>query len=231
MKYKWWFILLLFCFHQSANAYNRPERLLLVTHEWFPYQFQENGEIKGEAIKKIKCILKTMKQPYQLTMTSWSQAQALTEIGTQHGLFLVSENKKDNEYAVFSNRISTDDWSWFSLSDLSEVNKPKFRSSVEVTAKFGSDAWFWLQKKGYRVTKKPRTASDMLALMLNGEASVLLGNTSEINDAIKKMEITYRAISQVKAQSQPLGVYFAKNFVKRYPLFLTKFNQSIKSCQ
>lgn len=31
---------------ESALAFNRPERLLLATQEWFPYQYQEKGEMK-----------------------------------------------------------------------------------------------------------------------------------------------------------------------------------------
>ena len=56
---------------QPALAYQRPERLLLATQEWFPYQYQENEEMKGPGIERVKCVMRVMDQPYQLTMTKW----------------------------------------------------------------------------------------------------------------------------------------------------------------
>lgn len=216
---------------QGALAYNSPERLLLTTQEWYPYQYTEEGVIKGSGIDKIKCILREMKQPYQLMMTDWDRAQLLTEVGTQNGFFLASQNDKRDEYAFFSAPISEQNWSWFSLSDLNDTESVMFKSNVEVTALFGSNSWFWLQKQGYQVNKNPRSAKAMLELMINGEVTAVLGNEAVIEDTIKEMGISYRAISKLRAKSQPLGVYFSKAFVKKYPLFLNKFNNAIKSCQ
>ncbi|WP_064609344.1 transporter substrate-binding domain-containing protein [Photobacterium sp. J15] len=215
----------------SALADNRPERLLLATQEWFPYQYQENGEMKGSGIEKIKCVLKVMEQPYQLTMTRWDRAQLLTEVGTQHGFFLASHNVKRDEYAVYSFPVSEQNWSWFSLSGLTDVNSKMFKRQIEVAALFGSNKWFWLHKNGYRVTKNPRSPKAMLELMLNGEVGAILGNDAVIEETIKKMGISYRAISKTRVQSQPLGVYFSKAFVEKYPQFLAEFNRASKQCK
>lgn len=233
MKNSGWLLLILMSgVGQSAPAsYNRPERLLLATQQLYPYQYVENEVIKGFGIEKLKCILRRMEQPYQLTMINWDRAQLLTEVGTQNGFFLASQNDKRDEYAVMSAAIGEQNWSWFSLSDLAEVNTPMFKSNVEVTALFGSNSWYWLQKEGYQVIKNPRSPKAMLNLMINGDVSVILGNELVIDETIKEMGISYRAIFKVRAKSQPLGVYFSKAFIKKYPLFLTNFNDAIKPCE
>ncbi|WP_440889349.1 substrate-binding periplasmic protein [Vibrio sp. WZ-1] len=216
---------------QPALAYQRPERLLLATQEWFPYQYQENGEMKGPGIERVKCVMRVMDQPYQLTMTKWDRAQLMTEVGSQHGFFLASRNSKRDEYADYSAPLDQQNWSWFSLSDSTELDNAMFKSQVEVAALFGSNKWFWLQKNGYRVSKKPRTPKALIELMLNGEVGAVLGNDAVIDETIKKMGISYRAISRTRVKSNPLGVYFSKAFTKKYPNFLNEFNDAVSQCR
>ena len=231
MKHKYWFLMMVFCFNQNVNANPSPERLHLITQEWFPYQFQKKGVIQGSGIEKLKCILKSMKQPYLFSMNQWNEAKNLLDQGSHHGFFLSQRNEKIDKYAVFSAPIIEEDWAWFSFSDLLDVSSLKFKSNTEITAIFGSKSWFWLIENGYRVSKKPRTVSAMLDLMIGGDARIIFGNEKLINEEIKKMELTYQVVSKVKAKSNPLGVYFSKNFIKKYPQFLTKFNNTIKSCK
>ncbi|EHY1015699.1 transporter substrate-binding domain-containing protein [Vibrio vulnificus] len=224
-------IFLLSTISPSALAYNHPERLLLATQEWFPYQYQENGAMKGLGIERLKCVMKVMDQPYQITMTKWDRAQIMTEVGSQHGFFLASRNSKRDEYADYSVPVEQQNWSWFSLSDSTELDSAMFKSQVEVAALFGSNQWFWLQQNGYRVNKKPRATKALIELMLNGEVGAVLGNDAVINETIKKMGISYRAISQTRIKSDPLGVYFSKAFTKKYPNFLNEFNEAVYQCR
>ena len=214
-----------------VSAAQRPERLLLTTHEWYPFQYSTDGEMKGRSIEKIKCMLKVMKQPYQLTMTQWDKAQLLVEAGTQNGFFLASKNDARDRYADFSAPIIEQKWSWFSLSDSIGVNQMAFKQQVEVAALFGSNKWFWLQKQGYLATKKPRSAKAMVELLISGEVGAILGNDEVIEQTIKKMGLGDRAISKTLVEKTLLGVYFSKNFTKKYPNFLSEFNQSGSHCE
>ncbi|KAA8675688.1 transporter substrate-binding domain-containing protein [Vibrio gigantis] len=224
-------VVMLTVLSQSALAYQRPERLLLATQEWFPYQYQENGQMKGPGIERVKCVMRVIDQPYQLTMTKWDRAQLMTEVGSQHGFFLASRNSKRDEYADYSVPLDQQNWSWFSLSDSTELDNAMFKSQVEVAALFGSNKWFWLQKNGYRVSKKPRTPKALIELMLNGEVGAVLGNDAVIDETIKKMGISYRAISRTRVKSNPLWVYFSKAFTKKYPNFLNEFNEAVSQCR
>jgi len=208
-----------------------PERLLLATQEWKPYQYQENGQMKGPGIDKLKCIMSVMKQPYQLTMTDWDRAQLLVEVGEQHGFFLASSNKARDKYADYSAPLMTQAWSWFSLSESIDLENEMFKAEIPVTALFGSNKWFWLHKMGYRVEKKPRRSRTLVELLLAGEVSAVLANNFVMEEAIKNLGVSHRAITRRVMKKKSLGVYFSKKFTKQYPKFLSDFNQAITSCK
>ncbi|MCJ8349250.1 transporter substrate-binding domain-containing protein [Moritella sp.] len=214
-----------------ARSEIRPERLLLATQMWSPYQYQENGEMKGLGIVKLKCILKVMKQPYQITMTDWDRSQILTEVGELHGLFLASKNDTRDKYAEYSAPLMNQTWSWFSLSDAIDTKSHQFKKEVPVTALFGSNKWLWLQKQGYRVEKKPRRATALIELLLSGEVGAVLANDVVMDNAINQLGISHRAITKTMVNEKPLGVYFSKKFTEKYPLFINEFNQAIVACE
>ncbi|PSW05693.1 substrate-binding periplasmic protein [Photobacterium lipolyticum] len=209
----------------------RPERLLLATQEWRPYQYQENGQMKGPGIEKLKCIMRVMQQPYQLTMTDWDRAQILVEVGEQHGFFLASPNSFRSKYADYSASVMSQVWSWFSLSDSIDPQSEMFKDEVVVTAIFGSNKWFWLHKAGYRVEKKPRQSVTLVELLLSGEVGAVLANDFVMEEAIKSLGVSHRAITRKVMKEKPLGVYFSKKFTKQYPLFISEFNQAIAQCE
>lgn len=208
-----------------------PERLLLATQQWRPYQYQEEGEMRGPGVDKIKCVMKGMQQPYQLTMTSWDRAQILTEVGDQHGFFLASRNDIRDKYAQYSAPVMNQAWSWFSLSDSIDTKSTMFKEQITVTALFGSNKWFWLQKQGYRVEKKPRHSGTLVELLLSGEVGAVLANDFVMEEAIKELGVSHRAITKNRIKEKPLGVYFSKKFTKQYPQFLKAFNEAVTQCK
>ncbi|WP_019613341.1 substrate-binding periplasmic protein [Psychromonas ossibalaenae] len=217
----------------SFNVYSeiRPERLLLATQEWRPYQYIADGKMQGPGIEKLKCIMKVLKQPYQITMSDWDKAQISVEIGEQHAFFLASQNAVRDKYADYSSPVMKQVWSWYTLSDSMDTQSDIFKEKVAVTAIFGSNKWLWLHKAGYRVEKKPRRSTTLIELLLAGEVRAVLANDFVMEDAIKTLGVSHRAITRQILKEKPLGAYFSKKFTKQYPLFLSEFNQAITQCE
>lgn len=223
----------LFLLLSSINVYSevRPQRLLLATQEWRPYQYLQDGEMQGPGIEKLKCIMKVLQQPYQITMTDWDRAQISVEVGEQHGFFLASQSSNRDKYADYSLPVMKQVWSWFSLSDSIDTQSEMFKDKVIVTAIFGSNKWFWLHKAGYRVEKKPRQPTTLIELLLAGEVGAVLANDFVMENAIKSLGLRHRAITRQVVKEKPLGAYFSKKFTKQYPLFMSEFNQAITQCE
>ena len=73
-----------------ATSAQAIERLTLATQIWTPYQtVDENGEIGGVAVDRVKCALRRMGQPYEIRVMRWDKAQLMVETGEMHGFSLV----------------------------------------------------------------------------------------------------------------------------------------------
>jgi len=124
----------------SVFAIVGPERLLLTTQEWPPYQTFSSDTIAGLSVTRLKCVLRQMEQPYQLTMTSWESAQLKVQNEQQHGYFVAEQTEQRDKYGVFSQPLIYHHWYWYfsnSLTDVSltNINKLKWK----VSAKFGTN--------------------------------------------------------------------------------------------
>ena len=130
-----------------ARAVDGPERLQLATQDWPPYQTYASGTIAGLAVNRVKCVLRQLAQPYQLTMTSWENAQLRVQSKQIDGLFVAEQTPLRDKYAVFSSPLIYHQWNWYfansvNSTELSKANKLKWK----VAAKFGTNKWFYLHE-------------------------------------------------------------------------------------
>lgn len=219
----------------SATAYSEvkigPPRLLLTTQDWGPYQTFEAGEMGGAALDKVKCVLNKMRQPYQLTMTSWSEAQLRVHTGGQHGFFVATQTKERDSYATLSSPISEQKLTWYfgpgvepNVNELSKLN-------LMFSAKFGSSKWFWLKRNGYNVVKQPRDAKVLLRLLKQREIDIALEDQDVFEQELKQAGLPIDFFQNKLLRIEPMGVYFSNRFLKKYTGFLNKFNANIANCE
>jgi len=208
-----------------------PSRLLLTTQDWAPYQSYENAQMTGLALDKVKCALGKMGQPYQLTMTSWSDAQLRVHSGSQHGFFVATQTTERDEYATLSTPIAQQTLSWYfgpgvepKIDELSKLN-------LNFSAKFGSNKWFWLKRNGFNVVKQPRDAKVLLKLLKQREIDVVLEDELIFKNEINKASLPNDYFNSSVLDTKDMGVYFSNRFLKTYSGFLESFNSAISKCE
>jgi len=224
-------VLILLLVSNLSMASLGPKRLLLTTQEWPPYQTYSSDTIAGLAVTRVKCVLRQLEQPYQLTMTSWENAQLKVQNNEQHGFFVAEQTPLRDKYAVFSKPLINHHWYWYfsnSLSDttLNESNKKQWK----VSAKFGTNKWFHLHNSEYEVVKKPRNVKTLLDMLMHNEVDAVLVDELAMQVELKKKGMLASGFKSKEVATKPLGVYFNKDFVSKYPDFLNEFNQSISDC-
>jgi hypothetical protein len=208
-----------------------PDRLYLTTQEWPPYQTYSSDTIAGLSVNRLKCVLRQLEQPYQLTMTSWKNAQLMVQSEKEHGFFVSEQSHARDQYAVFSAPLIHHQWRWYfsnnlSNIELSDVNKKQW----QVSAKFGSNKWFHLHKEGFNVEKKPRNINTLLDMLMHNEVDAILVDGVAMQIALKEQGLLSNSFRSQLLKNKALGLYFHKNFVEKYPAFLPQFNQTITSC-
>jgi len=204
---------------------------MLTTQDWPPYQEYSQPEMHGLALDKVKCALSKMGQPYQITMTNWSDAQLRVQNGTHHGFFVAAQTEERDEYAKLSNTIAEQKTNWFfgpgvspKLDELSKVN-------LKFSAKFGSNKWFWLKRNGYNVVKQPRDAKVLLKLLKQREIDVALEDELVFLRELKQAALPSDYFNHQQLQTDAMGVYFSLRFLKQYSGFLESFNLAVSKCE
>jgi len=219
----------------SAQAFAQtsigPARLLLTTQEWAPYQEYKHGQMQGLALDKVKCVLGKMGQPYQLTMTSWSDAQLRVHSGAQHGFFVATQTDERDEYATLSAPIAEQKLMWYfgpgvepKIDELSKLN-------LKFSAKFGSNKWFWLKRNGYNVVKQPRDAKVLLKLLKQREIDIALEDDLVFKSELDEAGLPNDFFQYQVLETKPMGVYFSNRFLNKYSGFLSAFNAAVSKCE
>lgn len=224
------FLLFAYIFNNSVQAAG-PERLYLTTQEWPPYQTYSSDTIAGLSVNRLKCVLRQLEQPYQLTMTSWKSAQLMVKNEEQHGLFVAEQSEARDKYAVFSAPLIYHQWRWYFSNNLTNIDLSNDNiKRWQVSAMFGSNKWFYLHQKNFNVEKKPRNINTLLDMLMHNEVDAILVDAFAMQIALKEQGMLNNSFRSQVMATKALGVYFHKNFVSKYPEFLPQFNQTITSC-
>ncbi len=225
-------LLLLTLINNLAFAANTgPSRLLLTTQLWPPYQTHTDGQIDGLATLKAKCALGKMNQPYQITMTGWDRAQLLVQSGKQHGFFVATQNTNRDEYASLSVPLGHLKSSWYFAPGISPNISELSKLSLKVSAKFGSNKWFQLKRQGFNVVKKPRNTKALLKLLKDREINAVLEDELVFRNELHKAGLPNDYFKSQLLETKPMGVYFLKSFLAKYPGFLDQFNNAAQLCE
>ena len=212
--------LITFNFIFSATAYSEvkigPPRLLLTTQDWRPYQTFEAGEMGGTALDKVKCVLSKMQQPYQLTMTTWSEAQLRVHTGEQHGFFIATQTKERDSYATLSSPISEQKMTWYFGPGVEPYVNELTKLNLTFSAKFGSSKWFWLKRNGYNVVKQPRDAKVLLRLLKQREIDIALEDQAVFEQELKRASLPIDFFQSKLLRREPMGIYFSNRFLRKY---------------
>ena len=96
---KFVFVILAFVLMTSLSA---AQTLKLVTLEYPPYEYTENGEVKGMAVDIVKLIFKEMNQPISIEVLPWSKAIKYIEDGERDAIFTAFKNPKRELFADYS---------------------------------------------------------------------------------------------------------------------------------
>lgn len=87
----------------GLSAQARP--LELVTFQYPPYEYEENGEIKGVAVQVVKAVFNRMKQPINITVIPWARALQRIQQGRADAIFTAYRTNARESFADFSNEI------------------------------------------------------------------------------------------------------------------------------
>ena len=147
------------------------------------------------------------------------------------GFFAASQNSYRDSYAVMSTIIAEQKWQWYLLAENPLTPKSKtFKQQAEVGAFIGANMLKWLEKNNYNVASRALNTEILLKMLLKKRLDAILTNNHVTDALIERYKVADKIKSYVN-KNKPLGVYFSKIFLSRYPAFLARFNEEVLECK
>jgi len=86
-----------------SNIY--AQTLKLVTLEYPPYEYSEDGKVKGMAVEVVKLIFKEMNQDISIELLPWARAIKYIEEGSRDAIFTAYKNPVRENFADYSTEV------------------------------------------------------------------------------------------------------------------------------
>ncbi|STR45451.1 substrate-binding periplasmic protein [Iodobacter fluviatilis] len=87
----------------AASAMSAP--LELVTLQYPPYQYEENGQTKGFVVEIVKEVFRRMQQPVNITLMPWTRSIKMIEDGTADAIFTAYKTAEREVFADYSKEV------------------------------------------------------------------------------------------------------------------------------
>lgn len=226
------FYLLLF----SVSFIFAQEKIVLTTHNLSPYGFYKEGEevkviadstFQGPAVELVRDIMKRMNIELEIQVWPWERAQALVIDGLADGFICASQKDSRDNFAVMSEIIADQNWNWYLLEENPlDPNSKSFKEDAIVSGYIGSNMLKYMIENNYRIKGTPNTTENLLSMLLAKRIDAVMANNYVMAELIIKNNVQ-RLIKTYTFMEKPLGVYFSKEFLKKYPNFLNEFNKYV----
>ncbi len=209
------------------------ETVRLTTHNLSPYSYLKNEKLVGKAIEVVECAFKKLDNfEAEFIVVPWKRAQQVVERNKAEGFFAASHNPQRDEYAVLSEIIAEQKWTWYMLSErLIDPTSDTFKQNYVVSSFLGANMQKWLNQQGFKlVNQPPSTNPQLFKLLIHKRVDAILANDQVMNKLIAENNAADK-ISTITNRNKPLGVYFSKKFIQKNKEFLSAFNQAVLDCR
>jgi len=98
-KTLFWIVLLAYCSVTSAREYQ------LVTLDYPPYAYEENGEVKGVAVEIVKEVFNRMGDKVKITVYPWKRSIELVKSGSADAIFTIYHTPERTQFLDYSSEV------------------------------------------------------------------------------------------------------------------------------
>lgn len=89
----------------AISSLSQAEVLRIVTPEYPPYEYTENGKLKGLAVNIIKRTFQEMNQPISIEVLPWARAMRFIKEGSRDAVFTAFKTPERVRFADFSKQV------------------------------------------------------------------------------------------------------------------------------
>jgi hypothetical protein len=223
---KWWVLSVALV---SVGNLAQAEQIVLSTAEEAPYQVYLHGKIAGQAVTQLNCIFRQFELTPVYRITSPARAHLNLKKNRVDGYFSSAPNPDLDRFADMSVPLLVKKWNTYSY-DPELLNLPLWDDRIRIGVIHGGNPMAWLASRGVQPTMQAASLEQLLELLHKARVNLILADEMAAEEALQHMPTLPRPRQRFQ-QFMPLGVYFAKSFLKEKPNFLAHFNRRAESCR
>ena len=208
--------------------------LQLVTLQYPPYEYQENGEIKGVVIDLVTEIFNRMNKPIEISVLPWARALDYIEKGSADAIFTAYKTPERETFADYSTEVLMPQVvSLFTNKDanisfdghLKQLKDVNFGVVNKVS--YGKKVDLAIQRKVLSKVQKANSGELNMKKLLAGRIDVLVSNKYGAWDILKKLN-KQELVTELSPEVQNVPSYMAFSKKRNLTHIRDKFDFILK---
>ena len=216
-----------------------PDVLRVVTSEYPPYEYLENGEVRGTHTETVRQVLSSMGYLPDIRLLPWARAEASARAGTSDMIYSLTYSRDLGRHYYFTAPLSQArdvffklkdrELQWQQLDDLAGL-----RIGLSASYSYAPEFMSWLAAGNARVTQISQQSPELtgLRMIARGRIDLFICEESVCSYLIEKHLAEFPELSKVGAIPSTVGPKrgFRAAFSRQHPrgeALRDEFNQAL----
>ncbi|WP_230425762.1 substrate-binding periplasmic protein [Spartinivicinus ruber] len=155
------------------------ESLLVVTENWRPFNYMENGELKGVSTKIMKAVLKQAKLSYTIQILPWARAYQLAQTRPNCIIYTIVRIPSREKLFKWVRPLGKGGTTYlYRLTENYQVAPTNLEQAKQysIATNFNSMDYVWLKNNGFSRIESPPTLKSAINMLHQGHVDLLAFN-------------------------------------------------------
>jgi polar amino acid transport system substrate-binding protein len=211
-----------------------PAPVQVVTHQYYPYQYEENGELKGFVAAIVKEAFKRMGQPVSIKLYPFPRAHKMVRNGDADGIFTVAKTAERETFAHFPHEVLI----WQTMALFVKADSPlgfdgdftklrDYRIGVIYKYRYGN-VFDDVVDNGTLANIKPaNSAESNVKMLVAGRLDYWVSNRELAAFVLNKLRLT-EAVRELKPAVQTLPTYLMFSKKRNTAALSRRFGEELR---
>ena len=176
----------------SAHAETNNSKLRILTEDWPPISYEENGKAQGMAVELVQAIQKDVGNQDAIEVVPWARGYKLLQDSPNTVLFTLIRNPEREKMFALLGPVARGNISLFVLqkSAKSFSNLTEIKNNATIAATRGTAFQTTLLQQGFHNVVDVLNTEMGLRLLLSGRVDILCDDSLTIADLLKNLQIS-----------------------------------------
>jgi polar amino acid transport system substrate-binding protein len=206
----------------------------IVTHQYYPYQYEENGELKGFVAAIVKEAFRRMGQPVSIKLYPFPRAHKMVRNGDADGIFTVAKTPERETFANFHPDVLI----WQTMALFVKADSPlgfdgdfnklrDYRIGVIYKYRYGHVFDDVVDNGTLRNIKPANSAESNVKMLVAGRLDYWMSNRELAAFVLNKLKLT-EAVRELKPSVETLPTYLMFSKKRNTAALSRRFGEELR---